>query len=189
MVVVFTTTYAISGYHHCCCEFESRPGRGVQHYLISLSVTCDRPVVYSVSFGFLYRWNWPPRYNWNIVESGVKQHQTNNLSSFPYSWRITGFVARVIRRVPHAEQELFTLPEHLISLQIFSGVLVIRSLIFCVLPCGSVFCAFVIVLFDHCIVCYRLTYGFWLTFGIFILFLRSMIEVRGIEVRGSSSFC
>jgi hypothetical protein len=35
---------------------------------------------------------------------------------------------RVIRRVPHVEQELFTLPEHLISLQIFSGVLVIRSL-------------------------------------------------------------
>ena len=22
--------------------------------------------------------NWPPRYNWNIVEGGVKHHQTNN---------------------------------------------------------------------------------------------------------------
>ena len=33
MVVGFTT-YAISAYHHCCCEFESRSGRGVQHYLI-----------------------------------------------------------------------------------------------------------------------------------------------------------
>ena len=33
MVVGFTTTYAISAYHHWCCEFESRSGRGV-HYVI-----------------------------------------------------------------------------------------------------------------------------------------------------------
>jgi hypothetical protein len=32
MVVGFTTTYAISAYHHWYCEFESRSGRGVQHY-------------------------------------------------------------------------------------------------------------------------------------------------------------
>ena len=34
MVVGFTTTYAISAYHHWFCEFESRPGWGVQHYVI-----------------------------------------------------------------------------------------------------------------------------------------------------------
>ena len=34
MVVGFTTTYAISTYPHWCCEFESRSGRGVQHYVI-----------------------------------------------------------------------------------------------------------------------------------------------------------
>jgi hypothetical protein len=34
MVVGFTTTYAISAYNHCCCEFESRSRRGVKHYLI-----------------------------------------------------------------------------------------------------------------------------------------------------------
>ena len=34
MVVGFTTTYSISAYHHWCCGFESRSGRGVQHYLI-----------------------------------------------------------------------------------------------------------------------------------------------------------
>ena len=33
MVVGFTTTYAISAYHHLCFEFESRSG-GVQHYVI-----------------------------------------------------------------------------------------------------------------------------------------------------------
>ena len=34
MVVGFTTTYAISAYHHLCCEFKSRSGRDVQHYVI-----------------------------------------------------------------------------------------------------------------------------------------------------------
>jgi len=33
MVVGFTSTYTISAYHQCC-EFESRSGRGVQHYVI-----------------------------------------------------------------------------------------------------------------------------------------------------------
>jgi len=33
MVVGFTTTYALSAYHHWCCDFESRSGRGVQHYV------------------------------------------------------------------------------------------------------------------------------------------------------------
>jgi len=34
MVVGFTTTYAISDYHHWCCKLESRSGRGIQHYVI-----------------------------------------------------------------------------------------------------------------------------------------------------------
>jgi len=34
MIVGFTTTYAISPYHHWCCEYESRSGQGVQHYEI-----------------------------------------------------------------------------------------------------------------------------------------------------------
>jgi len=33
MVAGFTTTYAISAYHHWCCEFESWSGQGVQHYV------------------------------------------------------------------------------------------------------------------------------------------------------------
>jgi hypothetical protein len=39
MVVGFTTTYAISAYHHWCSEFESRWGRGVQHYVIKFVST------------------------------------------------------------------------------------------------------------------------------------------------------
>ena len=37
----------------------------------------DKSVVFSGSSGFLHHENWPPRYSWNIVESGVKHHQTN----------------------------------------------------------------------------------------------------------------
>jgi hypothetical protein len=46
-------------------------------FTISLSVTCDRSLVFSGSSGFLRQLNWPPRYNWNIIESGINHHQTN----------------------------------------------------------------------------------------------------------------
>ena len=42
-------------------------------------------------------------------------HVVNTSRSFPHSWLITGFVIRVTWRVPLVEQELLTLPEHLIS--------------------------------------------------------------------------
>ena len=41
-----------------------------------MSVTCGRSVVFSGYSGFLHQQHWPPRYNWNIVESGVKHHKT-----------------------------------------------------------------------------------------------------------------
>jgi hypothetical protein len=34
MVVGFTTIFAIGAYRHWCCGFDSRSGRGVQHYVI-----------------------------------------------------------------------------------------------------------------------------------------------------------
>jgi hypothetical protein len=78
MVVGFTTTYAISAYHHWCCEFESRSGPGVQHYVIKF-VTDLRHVG-----GLLRVLRFPPpinlpRYNWNIVESGVKHNVLHGL--------------------------------------------------------------------------------------------------------------
>jgi hypothetical protein len=59
------------------------------------------------------------------------------------------------------EQELLTLPEHLSSLPVYSGVCVIRSLVLCVCfvdRCLS-FCTFS---FGHCVVCSSSIYGFWL---------------------------
>ena len=83
--------FANSASHHWCCEFESRSGRGVQHYVIKF--VSDLSVAFSGSFGFLHHWNWPPRCNWDIVESGVKHYQANKqiyfLSCF---WRLISFL-------------------------------------------------------------------------------------------------
>jgi hypothetical protein len=77
IVVRFTNTYASSAHHHWCCEFESRPLRGVQHYV---DVNDLRQVGGFIPVPrFPPTINWPQRYNWNIVESGVKHHQTNKL--------------------------------------------------------------------------------------------------------------
>jgi hypothetical protein len=74
---IINNSYAISIYRHWYCEFESRSGLGVQHYVIKF-VSDLRQVG-----GFLQLLRFPPlikltaRYNWNIVESGVKYHKTN----------------------------------------------------------------------------------------------------------------
>ena len=82
MVVGFKTTYVISTYHHWCCEFESRSGRGVQHYVIKF-VSDLRQVGC-----FLQVLRFPPpikltatiKYSWNILERGAKHHQNKKKS-------------------------------------------------------------------------------------------------------------
>ena len=64
-------------------------------------------------------------------------------------------------RVPLVEQELLTVPEHLSSPPIFSGVRVTRSLVSCIRfvdRCLSYYTFSV----GHCIVCSSSIYGFWL---------------------------
>jgi hypothetical protein len=53
MVVGFT--YAVSDYHHWCCEFEYRSGRGVQHYVIKYDFY---KVVGSQDLNYHYRHSW-----------------------------------------------------------------------------------------------------------------------------------
>ena len=68
---------------------------------------------------------------------------------------ITGFATRLTR----VEQELLTLPEHLISPTVLSGVRVTGSLVLCVCfvdRCLSL-CSFS---FGHCVVCSTSIYGF-----------------------------
>jgi hypothetical protein len=62
--------------------------------------------------------------------------------------------------VPLVEQELLTLPEHLSSPPVFSGVRVTRSLVLyvCFVDRCLSFCTFS---FGHCVVCSSSIYGFW----------------------------
>ena len=85
----------------------------------------------------------------------------NTSRSFPHSRLFTEYVPRLARRVPLVEQELPTLPEHLISSPVFSGVHAARSVILYVCfvdRCLSV-CTFS---FGHCVVCFSSIYWFWL---------------------------
>jgi hypothetical protein len=57
----------------------SNPAHGdvysLQHYVIKF--VSDLWQVFSGYCGFLHQENWLPRYNWNIVESGIKHHNRN----------------------------------------------------------------------------------------------------------------
>ena len=101
---------------------------------------------------------------WNICltnDHGYVPLVLSTSRSFPHSRLITGFVARLTRRVPLVEQELITLPEHLSSPPAFSGVRVTRSLVLyvCFVDRCLSFCTFS---FGHCVVCSSSIYGFWL---------------------------
>jgi hypothetical protein len=65
-----------------------------------------------------------------------------------------GFVTRLTRRIPQVEYELVTLPEHLRSPTVFSGVRVTRSLVLCVCFVERFFFSFYSISFGHCVVFY-----------------------------------
>jgi len=99
--------------------------------------------------------------NTNWYFHGYVPPVVNTSRSFPHSWLIIRFVTRLTRWVPLVEQELLTIPEHLSSPPLFSGVRVTLSLVLCVCfvnRCLS-FCTFS---FGHCVVCSSSIYGFWL---------------------------
>ncbi len=96
----------------------------------------------------------------------------NTSRSFRHSWLITGFVTRLTRRVSLVEQELLTLPVHLSSPPVFSGVRVTRSLILyvCFVDRCLSFCTFSL---GHCVVCSTSIYGFWLP----LWYLQTLLNV------------
>jgi hypothetical protein len=112
------------------------------------------------------------------VHSKIKHwltHKQNAITSkssrsIPLSWLITGFVTILTRRVSLVEQELLTLPDHLSSPTILSGVRVTWSLLLyvCFVNRCLSFCTFS---FGHCAVCSSSIYRFGNPFGIFKLLL------------------
>ena len=76
----FITTYGISVYHHYRCEFQSHSNEvySIQHYVIKFVGDLRQVGDFLQVLPNQYK-KWPPQYNWNIVESGVKQHKPTNL--------------------------------------------------------------------------------------------------------------
>jgi len=82
--------------------------------------------------------------------------------SFPHSWLITGYATRLTRRVPLVEQELLTLPEHLSSPLVFSGIRASRYLVVCACFVDRCVSFFVVFSVGHFVVCSTSIYIFWL---------------------------
>ena len=74
----------------------------------------------------------------------------NTSRSFPHSWLIAGFVTRLTQWVSLVEQKLSTLPKHLSSPPVLSGVRVTQSLVLyvCFVDRCLSFCTFS---FGHCL--------------------------------------
>ena len=47
----------------------------IQHYVIKFVSFLWQVGSFLQEFCFLHQWKWPPQYNWNIVESGVRHHK------------------------------------------------------------------------------------------------------------------
>ena len=114
---------------------------------------------------------------WNICVTnnhGYVPFVVNTSWFFPRSWLITGFVTRLTRRVSLVEHELITLPEHMSSPPIFSGVRVTWSLLLYICF-GDRVCSFVLFLLAIVLsVLLRSTDSDY-PFGIFKLFLYTLI--------------
>ena len=94
--------------------------------------------------------------SWNPIRNRIKTSTVYNLflckfnnilhawrctsGSFPQSCTSTGCVPRVTWRVVLVEQEPLTLPVHLMSSPVLSGVRVSRSWVFCIMLCRLLSC-------------------------------------------------
>ena len=111
IIVGFTTTYASSAYHYWCCEFESRSGRGVHHYVIKF-VSDLRQVG-----GFLRVLGFPPPIKLTATIS-LKYHQTNKHQSvWVFFITINAFIYRA-----ELNKEVFALPEHVLRVNVWCFV-------------------------------------------------------------------
>jgi hypothetical protein len=93
--------------------------------------------------------------------SGTMFSPTIKFYAIPKLYTVWSLVTRLTQRALLVEQELLTLPEHLSSPPVFSGVHVTWSLVLyvCFVDRCLSFCTFS---FGHCVVCSSSIYGFWL---------------------------
>jgi hypothetical protein len=74
----------------------------------NMSAICGWSVVFSAYFGVHHQKIWPPRYSWNIVESGGKRHNPSHgpLLSIIYGFLLPFFPQKLTwfkYRLPHVK--------------------------------------------------------------------------------------
>ena len=84
-------------------------------------------------------------------------------------------LTRLTRRVPLVEQKLSTLPEHMSSTSVFSGVRVTQSLVLCVVFSKSLF----VFLFFFC----SSIYGFWSPLWYLQTLLKQWLSTHSTNIR------
>ena len=77
----------------------------IQHYMIKFVSGLQQVAFFLRVLRFLHQLNWPPRYSWNIVDSGVKHHNpnlsTNKKMSYQYkhqSWKYSIFMNKLEKK-------------------------------------------------------------------------------------------
>jgi hypothetical protein len=164
---VMDTRFTFSDYLKCKISLQ-------EPHVMEMFLTWSSAILLFVDRNSKMRYSGRPL--WNICVTNDHGHvpQVVNTSwPFTHSWFITGFVTRWTRPVSLVEQELPTLPEHLSSPPVFSGVCVTWSLVLRV--------CFV----DHCLSFCNFSFGHWLSvlrytnsdypIGIFKLFCRQCL--------------
>ena len=92
----------------------------------------------------------PPWIGWPLLnicvinDHGYVSLVVNTSRTFPHSWLITGFVTGLTWWVLLVEQKLLTLPQHLSSPPVFSGVRVTQSFVLYAMFCRLLFVLFVL---------------------------------------------
>ena len=64
-------------YNYLCNQYISRLWVRIPALMTRCTLQGSLPVTCRRFIGFRHHLNWPPRYNWNIVERGVKQYNHN----------------------------------------------------------------------------------------------------------------
>ena len=86
MVVGFIATYV--SVPITTKAVSSNPAQGevypIQHYVIKFVSDLRQVVVFCGYSDFIHQYNWPPRHNWNIIESSVKHHKPNQAYFFSF---------------------------------------------------------------------------------------------------------
>ena len=89
------TTYAISDYHHWCCEYKSHSGEvcSTQHYVIKFVSVLRQVVVFSVYSVSSTNKTDSHDITKKIVESGIKHHNLNSINTYNSKMRHISYLS------------------------------------------------------------------------------------------------